>query len=298
MRDVLFARISCLPAAHSASTIDHRQVESCFLNSPNQYGPRVLTTAIDLDDGSAALDLARGVAAYFELDHREAQAIANAWPTTARFGGPPAGYDGRSPAAPAGAEEPRRCRDAADAEPRNRPPPKPAARLAIEVVNAKTHNLKGIDCRVPHRRVTVVTGPSGAGKSSLAFDTIFAEGQRRFVESMSTYARQFLDQMERPPVDDIRNVLPAVALEAKNSIKNARSTVGTITETHDVLRLLFTHLGESSLPARPRRRRAPGRRTRRAGRWPAAPPASASPWWRGWRGRRARRPAPTTPWAS
>lgn len=119
---------------------------------------------------------------------------------------------------------------------------------AIEVVNAKTHNLKGIDCRIPHRRVTVVTGPSGAGKSSLAFDTVFAEGQRRFVESMSTYARQFLDQMERPPVDDIRNVLPAVALEAKNSVKNARSTVGTITEAHDVLRLLFTHLGEVSCP--------------------------------------------------
>ena len=75
--------------------------------------------------------------------------------------------------------------------------------IAIEVDEARTHNLKGIDCRVPHGAVTVVTGPSGAGKSSLAFDTIFAEGQRRFVESMSTYARQFLDQMERPPVDDI-----------------------------------------------------------------------------------------------
>ncbi len=119
---------------------------------------------------------------------------------------------------------------------------------AIEVVNARTHNLKGIDCRVPHGQVTVVTGPSGAGKSSLAFDTIFAEGQRRFVESMSTYARQFLDQMERPPADSIDNLLPAVALEAKNAIKNARSTVGTITETHDVLRLLFTHLGEVGCP--------------------------------------------------
>ncbi|HEX4953278.1 MAG TPA: excinuclease ABC subunit UvrA [Thermoanaerobaculia bacterium] len=123
-------------------------------------------------------------------------------------------------------------------------PPAPA----IEVVNARTHNLKGVDCRVPHGKVTVVTGPSGAGKSSLAFDTVFAEGQRRFVESMSTYARQFLDQMERPPVDSIDNLLPAVALEAKNAIKNARSTVGTITETHDVLRLLFTHLGEVGCP--------------------------------------------------
>ncbi len=119
---------------------------------------------------------------------------------------------------------------------------------AIRVVRARTHNLKGIDCQVPHRAVTVVTGPSGAGKSSLAFDTIFAEGQRRFVESMSTYARQFLDQMERPPVDAIENILPAVALEARNAVRNARSTVGTITEIHDVLRLLFTHLGEVTCP--------------------------------------------------
>jgi len=119
---------------------------------------------------------------------------------------------------------------------------------AIEVVDARTHNLKGIDCRIPHGRVTVVTGPSGAGKSSLAFDTVYAEGQRRFVESMSTYARQFLDQMERPPVGEVRNVLPAVALEAKNSVRNARSTVGTITEAYDVLRLLYAHLGEVCCP--------------------------------------------------
>jgi excinuclease ABC subunit A len=119
---------------------------------------------------------------------------------------------------------------------------------SIVVQRARTHNLKGIDCRIPHGAVTVVTGPSGAGKSSLAFDTVFAEGQRRFVESMSTYARQFLDQMERPPVDAIDNILPAVALEAKNAVRNARSTVGTITETLDVLRLLFTHLGEVGCP--------------------------------------------------
>jgi excinuclease ABC subunit A len=121
-------------------------------------------------------------------------------------------------------------------------------RTSIEISNARTHNLKGVTCRVPHRAVTVVTGPSGAGKSSLAFDTVFAEGQRRFVESMSTYARQFLDQMERPPVDAIHNVLPAVALEAKNAVRNARSTVGTITEVNDVLRLLYTHLGELVCP--------------------------------------------------
>ncbi len=120
---------------------------------------------------------------------------------------------------------------------------------AIEVIGARTHNLKNVTCRVPHGKLTVVTGPSGAGKSSLAFDTIFAEGQRRFVESMSTYARQFLDRMERPPLDELRGILPAVALEARNSVRNARSTVGTLTEIHDVLRLLFTHLGEVSCPA-------------------------------------------------
>ena len=126
--------------------------------------------------------------------------------------------------------------------------PSRVRRDAIEVVGARTHNLKGVSCRVPHGRVTVVTGPSGAGKSSLAFDTIFAEGQRRFVESMSTYARQFLQQMERPPVDSLENILPPVALVAVNSIKNARSTVGTLTEALDVLRLLFTHLGEVECP--------------------------------------------------
>jgi excinuclease ABC subunit A len=121
-------------------------------------------------------------------------------------------------------------------------------RQAIEVVCARTHNLKGVSCRIPHGKVTVVTGPSGAGKSSLAFDTVYAEAQRRFVESMSTYARQFLEQMERPPVEALHNILPAVALEARNSVKNARSTVGTLTEVWDVLRLLYTHLGEVGCP--------------------------------------------------
>ncbi|MEM9558490.1 MAG: excinuclease ABC subunit UvrA [Acidobacteriota bacterium] len=119
---------------------------------------------------------------------------------------------------------------------------------ALVVRGARTHNLRGVDCRVPHGAVTVVTGVSGAGKSSLAFDTIYAEAQRRFVESMSTYVRQFLEQMERPPVDALEGVLPTIALEARNAIKNARSTVGTLTEVHDVLRLLFTHLGEVSCP--------------------------------------------------
>ena len=118
----------------------------------------------------------------------------------------------------------------------------------ISIRNASTHNLKGVSCYIPHGKVTVVTGVSGAGKSSLAFDTLYAEAQRRFVESMSTYVRQFLEQMERPPVDSIDGVLPAVALEAKNSVRNARSTVGTLTEIHDVLRLIFTHLGEVVCP--------------------------------------------------
>ncbi|KXJ04438.1 UvrABC system protein A, partial [Exaiptasia diaphana] len=125
----------------------------------------------------------------------------------------------------------------------------PVARASgISIRNASTHNLKGVSCFIPHGKVTVVTGVSGAGKSSLAFDTLYAEAQRRFVESMSTYVRQFLEQMERPPVDAIDGVLPAVALEAKNSVRNARSTVGTLTEVHDVLRLIFTHLGRVECP--------------------------------------------------
>ena len=119
---------------------------------------------------------------------------------------------------------------------------------SLIVRNAFTHNLKGVSCRIPHGKVTVVTGVSGAGKSSLAFDTIYAEAQRRFVESMSTYVRQFLEQLERPPVDAVDGVLPGVALEAKNSVRNARSTVGTLTEIHDVLRLVFTHLGAVECP--------------------------------------------------
>ncbi|MEL7058950.1 MAG: excinuclease ABC subunit UvrA [Acidobacteriota bacterium] len=124
----------------------------------------------------------------------------------------------------------------------------PPSHVAIEVRGARTHNLKGVSCRVPHGQVTVVTGPSGAGKSSLAFDTIYAEAQRRFVESMSTYVRQFLEQIERPPVEAVENVLPAIALEARNAVKSARATVGTLTEVHDILRLLFTHVGQVACP--------------------------------------------------
>ena len=119
----------------------------------------------------------------------------------------------------------------------------PIVKKPIKIVGARTHNLKGIHCRFPVRRTTVVTGVSGSGKSSLVFDTLYAEGQRRYVQSLSTYARLFLEQMERPDVDSISDIPPAIALEQKNSIKNARSTVGTITEIHDYLRLLMTHAG-------------------------------------------------------
>ena len=118
----------------------------------------------------------------------------------------------------------------------------------IEVIGARQHNLKSIDVRIPKETLTVVTGPSGSGKSSLAFDTVFAEGQRRFVESLSTYARQFLDKYEKPDVEDIKGLSPTIALEQKNHTKNSRSTVGTGTEIYDYLRLLFAKLGQMYSP--------------------------------------------------
>lgn len=126
---------------------------------------------------------------------------------------------------------------------------RPREARAIEVAGARTHNLKGVSCRVPIGAITVVTGPSGSGKSSLAFDTLYAEGQRRFVESMSTYARQFLERMERPDVERVDHLLPAIALEQKTAVRSARSTVGTATEIHDVLRLLFAAAGTVVCPA-------------------------------------------------
>ena len=114
---------------------------------------------------------------------------------------------------------------------------------SIRIQGARTHNLKNISCEIPHGCLTVITGPSGSGKSSLAFDTLYAEGQRRFIESMSTYARQFLERIEKPDVDQIQHILPTIALEQKNHIKNARSTVGTATELYDFLRVLFATIG-------------------------------------------------------
>jgi excinuclease ABC subunit A len=114
----------------------------------------------------------------------------------------------------------------------------------IEIIGAKSHNLKNITCRIPRGRITVITGVSGSGKSTLAFDTLFAEGQRRYIESLSTYARQFLEKMDRPDVEAIHGIPPAIAIEQKNSVKNARSTVGTASEIYDYLRLLFAKIGE------------------------------------------------------
>ncbi len=122
------------------------------------------------------------------------------------------------------------------------------ATSAITVVNARTHNLKNVTCAFPVGALTVVTGPSGSGKSSLAFDTLYAEGQRRFVESMSTYARQYLERLERPDVDLIEHVLPALAIEQRAPARSARSTVGTATEIHDVLRLLYAAAGTLRCP--------------------------------------------------
>jgi len=116
---------------------------------------------------------------------------------------------------------------------------------ALVVRGARTHNLKGVDLTLPHRQLVVFTGVSGSGKSSLAFDTIYAEGQRRYVESLSAYARQFLERMEKPDVDAIDGIAPAIAIRQKNTIRNPRSTVGTTTEIHDYLRLLWARVGKT-----------------------------------------------------
>lgn len=118
----------------------------------------------------------------------------------------------------------------------------------ISVKGAREHNLKNVDAFIPRDQITVITGLSGSGKSSLAFDTIFAEGQRRFIESLSTYARQFLDQMKKPEVDAIEGLSPAVAIDQKSISTNPRSTVGTVTEVYDYLRLLFSRIGIAHCP--------------------------------------------------
>src|SRR5690625_4616039 len=109
---------------------------------------------------------------------------------------------------------------------------------AIKIKGARAHNLKNIDINIPKNKLVVVTGLSGSGKSSLAFDTVYAEGQRRYVESLSAYARQFLGQMDKPDVDMIEGLSPAISIDQKTTSKNPRSTVATVTEIYDYLRLL------------------------------------------------------------
>jgi excinuclease ABC subunit A len=138
------------------------------------------------------------------------------------------------------------------------------------VRGAREHNLKNVSVTIPRDKLTVITGLSGSGKSSLAFDTIYAEGQRRYVESLSAYARQFLGLMEKPDVDVIEGLSPAISIEQKNTGNNPRSTVGTVTEIHDYLRLLYARAGTPHCPTAAARAsgRAPRRSPRRVLAWP------------------------------
>ncbi|MDB5592641.1 MAG: excinuclease subunit, partial [Enterovirga sp.] len=122
-------------------------------------------------------------------------------------------------------------------------------RRVISVRGAREHNLKNVDLTIPRDRLVVFTGLSGSGKSSLAFDTIYAEGQRRYVESLSAYARQFLEMMQKPDVDQIDGLSPAISIEQKTTSKNPRSTVGTVTEIYDYMRLLWARVGVPYSPA-------------------------------------------------
>jgi excinuclease ABC subunit A len=115
----------------------------------------------------------------------------------------------------------------------------------IEVYGAREHNLKDINVKIPRNKLVVITGISGSGKSSLAFDTIYAEGQRRYMESFSAYARSFIGDMERPDVDKIEGLSPVISIEQKTISRNPRSTVGTVTEIYDFMRLLFARAGEA-----------------------------------------------------
>src|SRR5213075_2275787 len=122
------------------------------------------------------------------------------------------------------------------------------AKELIRIGGAREHNLKNLTLTIPRDKLVVLTGLSGSGKSSLAFDTIFAEGQRKYVESLSAYARQFLDQMQKPDVDYIEGLSPAIAIEQRSSGANPRSTIATTTEIYDYLRLLFAHVGQAHCP--------------------------------------------------
>ncbi len=119
---------------------------------------------------------------------------------------------------------------------------------SIKITGAREHNLKDISLSLPRRKLVVITGVSGSGKSSLAFDTLFAEGQRRYMESLSAYARQFVDKIDKPDVDSIEGLSPSVSVDQKTFQRNPRSTVGTITEIYDFLRLLYARLGKPHCP--------------------------------------------------
>jgi len=121
----------------------------------------------------------------------------------------------------------------------------PAEAARIDIYGARVHNLKNIDVSIPRNKLVVITGLSGSGKSSLAFDTIYAEGQRRYIETFSAYARQFLGSLERPDVDKITGLSPVISIEQKTTSRNPRSTVGTVTEIYDFLRLLYARAGEA-----------------------------------------------------
>ncbi len=130
---------------------------------------------------------------------------------------------------------------------------------AIKICGARQHNLKNLHLEIPREKLVVITGLSGSGKSSLAFDTLYAEGQRRYVESLSAYARQFLDQMEKPNVDFIEGLSPAIAIEQRSAGANPRSTIATTTEVYDYLRVLFSAIGQphDPLTRRPLKRQTP-----------------------------------------
>ena len=156
---------------------------------------------------------------------------------------------------------------------------------SIIAKGVRVNNLKGVDVEIPRNRLVVITGLSGSGKSSLAFDTLYAEGQRRYVESLSAYARQFLGKMHKPEADFIRGLPPAIAIEQKVNTRNPRSTVGTSTEIYDYLRLLFGRIGKTVSPIS-------GSEVKNT-LWPTSPPprvpfprGHAWPWWHLWRFRR------------
>src|SRR5258708_10485364 len=125
----------------------------------------------------------------------------------------------------------------------------PMPAQVIDIIGVRQHNLKNLNVEIPREKLVVITGLSGSGKSSLAFDNLYAEGQRRYVESLSAYARQFLDKMEKPDVDFIEGLSPAIAIEQRGSVANPRSTIATTTEIYDYLRILFSAIGQPHDPA-------------------------------------------------